>query len=270
MTLNLVKKELSDIDYKIFTFPDGEIQIELLSDIKDSIVDIECRITCANDLFILLQVCDILKRMEILFSIEIYYFMGMRMDRVMSINRPYTLKLLHTIIENLNPVYFHILHPHSRKYYINESSEAYLITFLRTYLKQNTCVVFPDQGAVNRYTSFFNNYFPNTRFIAAEKVRELSTGKILYYDIVQDTNDTFNELLVLDDLCDGGNTFRLLANSLRNKYPDKKLRIFVTHMVNPKGIETLSEYYDEVYFTNSYKDWDNLPDNVTMIDLWKN
>ena len=60
MTLNLVKKELSDIDYKIFTFPDGEIQIELLSDIKDSIVDIECRITCANDLFILLQVINVI------------------------------------------------------------------------------------------------------------------------------------------------------------------------------------------------------------------
>lgn len=52
--------------------------------------------------------------------------------------------------------------------------------------------------------------------------------------------------------------------------PDRKLAIYVTHMVNPKGITTLSENYDEVYFTNSYADWDEymkLPDNVRIIKV---
>lgn len=40
-------------------------------------------------------------------------------------------------------------------------------------------------------------------------------------------------------------------------------------MVNPKGTVTLSENYDEVYFTNSYKDWQNeiLPNNVKVIEV---
>lgn len=44
---------------------------------------------------------------------------------------------------------------------------------------------------------------------------------------------------------------------------------YVTHMVNPKGITTLSENYKEVYFTNSYKDWnkETLPDNVKVIEI---
>ena len=38
---------------------------------------------------------------------------------------------------------------------------------------------------------------------------------------------------------------------------------------NLKGIVTLSENYDEVYFTNSYKDWQNeiLPNNVKVIEV---
>ena len=45
--------------------------------------------------------------------------------------------------------------------------------------------------------------------------------------------------------------------------------LYVTHMVNPKGIATLSENYKEVYFTNSYRDWgrEALPDNVKVIEV---
>lgn len=263
MTLNLIKKELSDIDYKIFTFPDGEIQIELLGDIKDSIVDIECRITCANDLFILMQVGDILNRLEVKFTISIYYLMSMRMDRVMSIGRPYSLKIVTEIINSLNPVEVFIYEPHSNKLIDYKIYNNEIKNILDMY--KDDILVYPDHGAYDRY----NNQFYRSKYIVCNKIRDLETGKIEYYDINHTALDINGDLLIIDDLCDGGNTFRLLANTLRNKYPDKKLRIFVTHMVNPKGIETLSKYYDEVYFTNSYKDWDNLPDNVTMIDLWK-
>lgn len=62
-------------------------------------------------------------------------------------------------------------------------------------------------------------------------------------------------------------TFVGIANKIREVNPDRK---YVTHMVNPKGITTLSENYDEVYFTNSYADWDEymkLPDNVRIIKV---
>ena len=43
--------------------------------------------------------------------------------------------------------------------------------------------------------------------------------------------------------------------------------IFVTHMVNRKGIENLAKTFNKVYFTNSYRTWDNLPDNVIQIEI---
>lgn len=68
---------------------------------------------------------------------------------------------------------------------------------------------------------------------------------------------------------DGGGTFKGIAQLLGFHYPDRERTIYVTHMVNPKGITTLSENYKEVYFTNSYKDWnkETLPDNVKVIEI---
>lgn len=49
--------------------------------------------------------------------------------------------------------------------------------------------------------------------------------------------------------------------------PDRPKSIFVTHAVNPKGIDNMSEHYDNVYITNSYRDWAGCPENVTIIDV---
>ncbi len=89
-------------------------------------------------------------------------------------------------------------------------------------------------------------------------------------ELLQDEDFKDFPLVVMDDLCDAGGTFVGIANKIREVNPDRKLAIYVTHMVNPKGITTLSENYDEVYFTNSYADWDEylkLPDNVRIIKV---
>jgi phosphoribosylpyrophosphate synthetase len=74
---------------------------------------------------------------------------------------------------------------------------------------------------------------------------------------------------LIDDLCDGGMTFKLIADCLKKEVPNREKNIVVTHMVNPKGIETLSANYDNVTFTNSYKDWENedLPINVSVLKV---
>lgn len=54
---------------------------------------------------------------------------------------------------------------------------------------------------------------------------------------------------------------------LRKYKPDTDISIFVTHMVNRKGIENLAKTFNKVYFTNSYRTWDNLPDNVIQIEI---
>ncbi len=119
---------------------------------------------------------------------------------------------------------------------------------------------FPEatEGAVERY---------NLRFIGVgDKIRDVETGKITKFEFVFDEIDKKRPILVIDDLCDGGGTFVGLAEEIR-KHTKVDIDIFVTHMVNPKGIENLSKTFRHVYFTNSYKDWENLPENCTMFEI---
>ena len=64
--LNLINWDESEIKYDLTTFPDGEPQISFPDefDRKDS-VKVMCRITSAEELFLLAQVGDILDRQEI-------------------------------------------------------------------------------------------------------------------------------------------------------------------------------------------------------------
>lgn len=77
--------------------------------------------------------------------------------------------------------------------------------------------------------------------VNGEKTGQLSGFKIENPEVIEENQDL--PLVVIDDLCDGGGTF--------------------------KGIATLSENYKEVYFTNSYRDWgrEALPDNVKVIEV---
>lgn len=282
-TLNLINKEKSDITYSISRFPDGEIQVTLGEFSRKDEVNVRCRITSTEELFILMQVADILTRHGVYFSISIYYLMGMRMDRVMDFNRPFTLKMIVDILDNLGASEVCIFCPHSFAsldlFRRTTSMEIYsdeweqFISSLTS--SNNYQMVIPDAGALSRYC---RDEEPASDVIVGEKVRDIATGNITSIGIKNPEALDGRPLLLVDDLCDGGGTFAGLASAIRKINPNANISIMVNHMVNPKGIETLSKNFDHVYFSNSYKDWDTLkaeygkavpflPENVTQINV---
>lgn len=281
--LNLANVEKSDIKYTISRFPDGEVQITLGEFSHKDEVDVRCRITSTDDLFILMQVADILVRHGMYFSISIYYLMGMRMDRVMDFNRPFTLKMIVNILDNLGASDIAIFCPHSdtsldlfRKtpaYGLRSDMWEDFMSELTTATDYQTML--PDAGAVKRYCYYDE---PADCVLVGEKVRDLATGKIISIGISNPEALDGRRILLVDDLCDGGGTFCGLAEAIRKVNKDVKIDIVVNHMVNPKGIENLSKTFDHVYFSNSYKDWNGwraeygkavstLPENVTQLDV---
>lgn len=265
--LNLVHLEDSDIKYSISRFPDGEVQISLGEFSHKKQVQVKCRITNAEEFFILMQVLDILDRHEVLYKVHIYYLMGMRMDRVMDFNRPFTLKIILNSLKNCNADTVEILEPHSDVYYDfrfgGKFTELYVENSPSNTVWNDFQIVLPDAGAKERYEFSYDK-----RILTCSKVRDLTTGKILEIKIDNPEAIGDKPLLILDDLCDGGGTFCGIAkvfNALN--IPKERLNIAVAHMVNPKGIKNLSENFNHVWFTNSYKDWDNLPENVTMFKV---
>ena len=124
-------------------------------------------------------------------------------------------------------------------------------------------IVLPDAGAKKRYEHYFTE-----STITCSKIREESTGKILEIKIDNPEDLNGSPLMLVDDLCDVGGTFCGIAECFKKiGVPKDMLNITVTHMVNPKGIENLSKNFNHVWFTNSYKDWENLPENVTITKI---
>jgi ribose-phosphate pyrophosphokinase len=258
-----------EIGIEIMRFPDGEVQPVIEEYNRKSVPDVTIitRITNAEELFILIQVIDILKRNGTRFRLKILYLMGARMDRVMSFNRPFTLNIIADIINSFNAESVELVEPHSMEclFRIKNSFIGYTVNNIGIKIIPDTVLVFPDHGAYERYISV--NVIESDVVICTKK-REESTGKIIEFGVVNpEIAKKYKNLYVIDDLCDRGGTFVATAEMLRKLNPDAKLKINVTHMVNPKGIDNLSSSFDEVVITNSYKDWDNLPKNVKMLNV---
>lgn len=174
-------------------------------------------------------------------------------------------RIVAQVINNMSPQAVHVLEPHS--YRVQDLINAYWgdiatpIPDFRGYLK-----VYPDRGALQRYGG------DSTKNVICSKVRDPKTGQLSGFkienpEVIEENQDL--PLVVIDDLCDGGGTFKGIAQLLESHCPNRDRAIYVTHMVNPKGIATLRENYKEVYFTNSYRDWgrEALPDNVKVIEV---
>lgn len=261
--INLINKDKSDIVYDIINFSDGEKHIKFITEInrKDS-VKVICRITSMDELFILMQVGDILNRMEVEWALVITYLIGMRMDRVMSFNEAFSLKIVAKTINDMHPDAVFIVEPHSdRTLKLINNSTPLMNRFAEAAMtdpEHNYMIVFPDAGAKARYGEALENKVP---MMTCHKKRDPATGKLSGFGI--DNPEVLNEypecnaFFVIDDLCDGGGTFCGIADQLKELRPDFHRTLAITHAVAARGIYKVMDYYNDLFITNSYADWGN-------------
>ena len=249
--------------YNIISFPDGEKHLQLTKAVNKEPLKIVYRFANSDDVFIFMQLVDILQRMEVSVS-ELYipYLMTMRCDRVFSLDRPFSLKVLANVINLMKADKVIILEPHSDKCLeLINNSEALMSEVEIDDKKTQIC--YPDTGAKKRY---FNIFKHNSTPITCKKVRDVNTGNLLKFDIEDKGNyRKGDKIIVVDDLCDGGGTFLGIHNILKELEPTS-CSLWVTHAVQKAGIEKVAAVYDKVYITDSYKDWskEELPENVVV------
>ena len=254
------------IGYKVIRFPDGEVHLQIDELNRKEAVKVIMRIRNAEDLFLLMQLSDILHRNEVeVKELHIPYLMSMRCDRVFSFDRPFTLKIVGDVVKNVKARYVRIYEPHSFR--ALDASYGGVVEVIRDYFLDDGCfdhICFPDKGAQDRYGAYAQ---PNA--LLCEKVRDVATGELKAFKVVNPEVFNGGEITVLDDLCDGGGTFVGLAPKLRELNPTK-LRLVVAHAVQLAGIKRVASVYDEVVITNTYEDWKsfNLPSNVIVKDVF--
>lgn len=268
-TIDLINSNSSEVKYELTTFPDGEPHIKILDDInrKES-YNVKCRIASPSELFVVMQVGHILKRQGVEFNLYILYLMSMRMDRVINFNEAFTLEIVANMINSFEAEHVYIFEAHSERTFklVKNSEPYYALSFSNEYNKmredcyeaENSVICYPDHGAYERYSKSF---YPTSAYICMNKVRDLDNKGVIKSMEISNQQLPFmheedvKQITIVDDLCDGGGTFCWAASILREKFPNAKLNIFVKHMVNPIGLHKLVNSFDDIYITDSYKDW---------------
>lgn len=262
--IDLVHKENSTIDYEVITFPDGQIHFKMDNTINHKYpVAVKCRMRNGNELFLLLQVLDVLNRRGIEPTVHIYYLLAARMDRVMSFGEPFTAKIVLDLLNNYDAAFI-ITKAHCAELIFQRySNSKFHVVMEGPRAIETEYVCYPDEGAVDR--SFGYGGTP----IYCRKTRDVQTGSLSGFEIVKaDNYQEGHPITVVDDLCDGGGTFCGIIKELRKLNPSKVI-LYVTHAIQKQGIEKVATLYDEVYITNSYHDWnkEELPKNVYVTNI---
>lgn len=208
-------------------------------------------------------------------SIELYmpYIPYSRMDREIN-EQIFSLELFANLINSLNFSKVKVLDPHS---VVSENLINNLVimpledVISDIILKLNVDIImFPDKGARKKYTERYKDICSRYPVIYAEKVRDLENkGRILCSKIVGDENIdlTGKNVLIIDDICVYGNTFKFASMALKEKGVNQ-VSLWVTHCENViiDGPLFSEEHIDHVYTTDSiirnFKD-----DHVTTIEI---
>jgi len=132
-------------------------------------------------------------------------------------------------------------------------------------------IIFPDHSAEARLPEGF---MPGVRRITCDKVRDQVSGEIVGLSLkglLVEGVEAPTRVAVVDDMCDGGRTFIEVARWVRDHLGSSTpISLHVTHAIfSGSAVENLSEWYDAVYYTNSYP---RVPDienpKFHELDIW--
>lgn len=213
-------------------------------------------------------------------TLDIGYMPYARQDRVCNPGEANSAKAFAHVINSLNVDRVVLTDPHSdvigsvvnnvRVFSLNDLFRKYMLDFHNDHRinPANTILVAPDAGARKKVESLAKE-FGFKGIVYANKVRNTRDGKILRTTVdsyvsgehVLELEDLAGEnVLVVDDICDGGRTFTELAKVLK-QYDLGSLSLYITHGIFSAGVEVLTNVFDKVYTMNTYHI--DLPDRET-------
>lgn len=251
----------------VIKFPGGEVNVNINSgalaydDIEvagTNEVRIEARITSMDDVFALFLATDAIRRVYVGAQISLFlpYFPYARQDRVCNSGEALSAQVMGKLINSQDYASVIVVDPHSA---VTPAVIDRCIVWDQFDVFKGIkadwpvwTIVAPDQGALKK-TEDFAKRVGAAGVISCTKNRELATGRItgMYVNAPGDMSKL--NLLVLDDICDGGRTFIELAQVLDSsvKNAPRSLELAVTHGIFSKGVDVLADQFERIYTTNS-------------------
>jgi ribose-phosphate pyrophosphokinase len=285
INLNLTNVETSDIKFEISKFPDGQQTLNITDSrygVYNDDVVIKSRLNSFKDLEIIICANQALKNMGVKStSLYVPYFLGSRSDRQFQeggVN--YLKQVICPIINSQNFSRVIIKDPHSdvleaclNNYEKKDNADLVMFALSKIDNKNDaqsrTAFISPDAGALKKIFDLAKE-FGVTNVITASKVRDIKTGNIIRTELPTMDLDGIEQLIIIDDICDGGRTFIELAKVIKQQ-TDKPIYLIVTHGIFSAGYTQLEEYIDGIFTTDSVKkyEYDSYAHKVLKEDYLK-
>ena len=240
-----------------FKFSGGECHIKLNTSDITSKTEVLAELNTSDDIMCLLLGIDAIRRVnpETMINLTIPYFPYARQDRVCNAGESLSIKVMTDIINALHCAKVTIYDPHSdvTPALLNNCHTVSLADLVlqsslsQTILNKKLSLVSPDAGAEKKTqltAKQLSKIGSPVEVFCASKTRDTLTGHITATEI--HGNIQGKNLLILDDICDGGRTFIELAKVLKEGQA-KDIYLYVTHGIFSKGLDELKEYFQHIY-----------------------
>jgi ribose-phosphate pyrophosphokinase len=282
--LNLVDQSCSEIKYKISSFPDGQQDIQLLDAVsihsslnpKKDMVEIRSRFNSFKDLEIIICATKALRNLGVK-EIHLYvpYVMGARSDRqFVEGGTSYLRDVIAPILNSLEFESVTCIDVHSdvaaaciNRLKVVDNTQivssfisrvaANLDLAVSSFLE--SCVfVSPDAGSLKKIYTVAKNLQFTGEVLTCSKYRD-TDGKLSKTHVPVRIDHYSKNLIIIDDICDGGRTFLNIAEEIKKTQPERtgKIYLVVSHGIFSAGFDELSKHLDGIYCSNSYSDIEN-------------
>jgi ribose-phosphate pyrophosphokinase len=242
---------------KVISFPDGQQDVVLHPRINAENVLIESRFNSFRDLELIICTVKALRGYGMKnINLKIPYLLGARSDRkFVNGGNSYLRDVIAPILNGLNLEGIVVFDVHSDvaaaciDNLIVESNYRLVRQCLP--INDNITIISPDAGASKKVFELCKDLKFSGEVITCDKHRDISTGKIVSVSVPE--FNVANDVVIIDDICDGGRTFIEIAKIVKQR-TGKKLTLIVSHGIFSNGFGELEEYFDEIFTTNSIKD----------------
>lgn len=282
MSVRINYPESVNVHYKSFRYPAGEVQVRLFPETVELLkehksVQVVARIT-NGDLIELAMLMDAIDGiMDKVYSVEDYmndpqtarnemvlilpYLPYARADRRFTEGDCNGLATAAGIIQSAmmfsRLITIDAHSPQTQEYLsdIEDISPLPVIQWatnlIRYTTKEPVTLLLPDEGSKSRY-DLSSIGMP---VLQCSKKRNPATGELSGFTVPDDIHT--RNVLIVDDLCDGGRTFLGIADELEKQYVNRGLRkfLYVTHGVFSQGFTELKKRFQMIYTTDSFKTW---------------
>lgn len=224
-------------------FPDGTTQVWKLDErmFKDcTFVMVKWEFQNESEFLELAQLKALIDNYNLDAYLRITYLPYARQDKFVSNFTTFALKPFANLLNSLKFKEINIVDPHSVESLtlINNSRATYSLDILEKVIweTKSNLICYPDKGAIYKYIEVYNEF--QLPVIYGDKIRDQLSGNITNYKL--NGSPLNKNVLIVDDICDGGATFKLLAKELLANGANE-INLFVTHGIFSKGLNTLKD-----------------------------